>query len=101
PPVVEIVTPRGDSLSAKPIGDSVLVRVDVQDNVGVDSVVFLGIAQRGDPDLGTDEVVQRFETKKIVLPEGTRDTTLVRYLIPVASTVRELSQIVMVAYDGE
>ena len=38
-PTVEIQQPRGDSLSAKPLGDSVLVRVDVADNTGVDSVV--------------------------------------------------------------
>src|SRR5688572_20732682 len=91
PPSVEILQPRGDSLSAKPLGDSVLVRVDVSDNTGVDSVVFVGFAKRGDPLLGTDTVVARFDRKKVTLPPGTRDTTITRFLIPVASTVRELA----------
>src|SRR5688572_33082709 len=54
PPRVDIQQPRGDSLSAKPLGDSVLVRVRVTDNVGVDSVVFFGVAERGVAELGTD-----------------------------------------------
>jgi hypothetical protein len=101
PPVVTIQTPRGDSLSAKPLGDSVLVRVRVTDNVGVDSVVFVGISQRGSRELGTDTVVARFTSKKVILPANTRDTTLTRYLLPVPSTVKELSKIIVLAYDAE
>jgi hypothetical protein len=100
-PTVEIQQPRGDSLSAKPLNDSLLVRVDVTDNVGIDSVVFSGIAKRGDPSLGTDQVVARFVPKKVILPAGTRDTTLTRYLIPIPSTIREVAYIVVAAYDGE
>ena len=101
PPTVEIQQPRGDSLSAKPIGDSVLVRVDVSDNVGVDSVVFTGVAKRGDELLGTDEVVERFLPKLVPLPPGTRDTTVTRYLNPTPVSVRELSFIVVAAYDSD
>lgn len=101
PPEVTIQLPRGDSLSAKPLGDSVLVRVRVRDNVGVDSVVLVGISERGDQNLGTDTVVTRFARKKVVLPTSTRDTTLTRYLAAVPSTVRELAKIVATAYDTE
>ena len=87
PPSVDIEQPRGDSLSAKPLGDSVLVRVRVRDNVGVDSVVFFGFAERGTKELGTDTVVPRFVSKKVVLPPNTKDTTLTRYLLPLPSTV--------------
>jgi hypothetical protein len=100
-PGVDIQVPRGDSLSAKPLGDSVLVRVRVTDNVGVDSVVFIGFSERGNKELGTDTVVPRFVSKKVVLPPNTRDTTLTRYLLPIPSTIKELSKIVVVAYDTE
>src|SRR5687767_12941868 len=82
PPRVEIQLPRGDSLSAKPLGDSVLVRVRVRDNVGVDSVVFIGFSERGTAELGTDTIVARFNSKKVTLPPNTRDTTLTRFLLP-------------------
>ena len=99
-PEVDIQLPRGDSLSAKPLGDSVLVRVQVSDNTGVDSVSFFGIAERGDVLLGTDTVVSRFEQKSVTLPQRTRDTTLTRYLIPTPSDIKETSKIVVVAFDG-
>src|SRR5688500_15955273 len=99
PPSVEIQQPRGDSLSAKPLGDSILVRVRVQDNVGVDSIVMFGIAERGDVELGTDTIVPRFTQKKVILPANTRDTTITRFLLPVPSTVKELSKIVVLAFD--
>lgn len=99
-PTVEIQVPRGDSLSAKPLGDSVLVRARVRDNVGLDSVVFVGFAERGDPELGTDEIVQRFETKRVEL-DGPRDTVLTRYLIAVPDPVRETATILVLAYDAD
>jgi hypothetical protein len=101
PPSVDIEQPRGDSLSAKPLGDSVLVRVRVRDNVGVDSVVFFGFSERGTKELGTDTIVPRFAPKKVVLPPNTRDTTLTRYLLQLPSTVKELTKIVVVAYDTD
>ena len=99
-PVVDIQLPRGDSLSAKPLGDSVLVRVRVTDNTGVDSVRIQGIAERGDKLLGTDVVVARFATKSVALRSGVRDTTVTRYLIPVKSSVKELSKIIVTAFDA-
>ncbi len=94
-PVVVIGTPRGDSTSAKPIGDSVFVSAHLTDDVGVLTVRFVGIAKRGDPNLGTDEIVQRFEEKSITLPAGVEDTTLTRYLLPTADSVKETARIVV------
>jgi len=99
-PVISIVQPRGDSLSARPLGDSVLVRVEARDNAGLDSIVFFGATLRGDPSLGTDTIVQRFSTKKVVLP-GVRDTTVARFLLPTADTARETTQLIATAFDTE
>jgi len=97
-PTVTITVPRGDSLSAKPIGDSVFVSVRVTDNVAVRFVRFFGISQRGDVDLGTDVVIQRFQEKTITLPD-VEDTTLTRYLLPTADDVKETVQILVEATD--
>ena len=97
-PTVTITVPRGDSLSAKPIGDSVFVSARVTDNVAVRSVRFSGISQRGDVDLGTDEVVQRFLAKTVILPD-VEDTTVTRYLLPTADDVKETVQILVEATD--
>ncbi len=99
-PSVTIQIPRGDSLSAKPLGDSLLVRAEVSDNTGVDSVAFFGFSERGNPDLGTDTVIQRFETKQVILP-SVRDTVINRYLIPTADSVKETAKIVVVAWDSD
>ena len=98
-PSVTITAPRGDSLSAKPIGDSVFVSVHVTDNVAVRSVRLFGIAQRGDVNLGTDEVILRFEEKTITLPD-VADTTLTRYLLPTLDSVKETVQILVEATDA-
>ncbi|MGE0705489.1 MAG: YncE family protein, partial [Vicinamibacterales bacterium] len=99
-PKVDVQVPRGDSLSAKPLRDSVLVRVHVSDNVGVDSVLFSGIVERGVKELGTDTVVARFTPKKIVLPPNTKDTTLTRYLQPLDTLRKETAKIIVAAYDA-
>ena len=97
-PTVTITIPRGDSLSAKPIGDSVFVSARVTDDVAVRSVRFFGISQRGDVDLGTDVVIQRFVEKTITLPD-VADTTLTRYLLPTDDDVKETVQILVEATD--
>ncbi|RMH16321.1 MAG: hypothetical protein D6701_09075, partial [Gemmatimonadetes bacterium] len=99
-PAVQILSPSGDSVSAKPIGDSVLVTVRVQDKVGVDSVAFTGVAFRGDPDLGTDTVVTRFEEKRVRFVASTEDTTVSRFLIPTADSIKETAQIIATAWDS-
>ncbi|MCH7715179.1 MAG: hypothetical protein IH876_03525, partial [Gemmatimonadetes bacterium] len=64
-------------------GDSLLVAVRVQDNRGVTNVTFNGISHRGDPLVGTDTVVTRFDEKSIALSPAATDTTSTRYLFPV------------------
>ncbi len=99
-PTVTIESPRGDSLSARPVGDSVFVQAHVTDNVGVSTVRFYGVSHRGSKSLGTDSVVQRFEEKDIQLPAGVVDTTLTRYIQPTGDTTREMVQIVVEASDS-
>jgi len=98
PPIVEINSPRGDSLSAKPIGDSVFVSVHVSDDIGVRSVRFSGVSHRGDKSLGTDEVVQRFEDKIVTLSD-VKDTTLTRYILPTTDSIKETVKILVEATD--
>ena len=95
-PSVEIVQPREPA--ASPIGDSILIGALVKDDKGVDSVAFSGFSLRGDPDLGTQEVVERFERKVVGLP-GAIDTTVTRFLVATADTIREDAFIVVDAYD--
>jgi DNA-binding beta-propeller fold protein YncE len=99
-PSVEIEAPRGDSLTARPLGDSVLVRARVRDDLGVDSVRMIGVALRGDPALGTNQVVTRFSPKSITLA-SVRDTVLTRYLIATNDTTREVVSIVVEAFDAD
>ncbi len=99
-PRVDIEVPRGDSLSAKPVGDSVMVRVRVRSSVGVNGVEFQGFALRGDPDLGTQVAVDRFEAKTVALG-STRDTVLTRYLMPTEESDAEQALIAVIATDAD
>ena len=95
-PSVDIEAPRGDSLTAKPLGDSLLVRARVRDASGLARVVFKGVALRGDAQLGTDDVVSRYEAKTVVLA-GARDTILTRFLLATADTTKETAHIIVEA----
>lgn len=99
-PRVDIETPRGDSLSAKPVGDSVLVRVRVRSSIGVDAVRFEGFALRGDETLGTQEAIERFEAKEVALG-SVRDTVLSRYLMPTEESDPEQALIAVIATDSD
>jgi hypothetical protein len=99
-PTVEITVPRGDSLSAKPVGDSVFVTAHVTDDLGIRTVRMYGVAFRGVDSLGTDTVVQRFNDKTITVAAGVKDTTVYRYLIPTADTTKELAVIIVEATDS-
>jgi DNA-binding beta-propeller fold protein YncE len=99
-PEVTISAPRGDSLSAKALGDSVFVSARVTDDLGVRSVRLYGVAFRGDVNLGTNEIVDRFAEKTVTLPAGVTDTTLNRYLLPLPSTVKEQVSFIVEASDS-
>jgi YVTN family beta-propeller protein len=100
PPAAKVLLPRGDSLSAKPLGDSVLVTARVTDNFGVRSVRMRGFAHRGNRDLGTDVVVERFVERAITFPVGVRDTTISRYLRAIPDSTKETAWIQVIAADA-
>lgn len=88
-PVVDILIPN-DELGTVAVGDSVLVRFQVQENHRVGTVTIEGFAVRGDPALGTDHEVERFVTKTIEFSgRAVQDTTLDRYLNAAADTLPE------------
>lgn len=89
-PSVELSAPVPGAVVA--LDDSVRVMARITDNRKLASVEFSGFALRGDPNLGTQVKVDRFETKVVrldSLPRAVSDTTLVRDLVPVADSVAE------------
>ncbi len=103
PPTVSVQFPDSAGTSIA-VGDSVFVKAQASDNVELDSVVFTGYALRGDPSLGTQTRVDRFQRKSVVLkglPKVVRDTVLQRYLTPTADRTAERGVFVVVtAYDS-
>lgn len=97
PPTVTITRPG--SQATYPIGDSIRVDVDLVDNSGVVEVEFVGLAYRGDPDLGTDEVITRYEPKQVTLASAPQDTTLRRFIVATPETASELVSIIVTARD--
>ena len=98
-PFVRIVNPPSATVSAKPLGDSVLVTVDLRDEGGVASIIFEGKSFRGDAALGTDNVVDRFASKTVQLVPPNTDTTVSRYLVALPDTILETTQIIVTAFD--
>lgn len=97
-PSVEIVQPRAEA--ALPLGDSLLIQALVRDDTGIDSVRFEGFAIRGSRELGTEQVVARFEPKTVSFSGRIpRDTLVTRYLTPVPSELRELARVAVTAWD--
>jgi hypothetical protein len=96
------ITRQGPSLvdTVVTAGDSVLVKLRVQDNHGVTAVTLSGVAYRGSATLGTLTTVTRYTPKTIALASKT-DTALTRYLNAVLtdSTVEPV-YLVYVAQDS-
>jgi hypothetical protein len=66
PPTMTFVAPKtGATLN---IGDSLLVRADLHDNVGLKSVKFYAVSPRGDIALGTADTVIRYDA--VTAPQG-------------------------------
>lgn len=89
-PSVEISLPAANATVA--VGDSLFVRARVRDDRRLETVEFEGFAVRGDVNLGTDTTVVRFASKTVTLSPGSRvvtDTTLDRFLVATADTLRE------------
>jgi hypothetical protein len=96
---VDIRVPRSDSISAKPLGDSLEVHAFVDDDKGVVEVSFLGFERRGDPAFGTDTVVVRFQEKTFDL-SAARDTVVRRFLIATPDTTRDTAVVYVTATDA-
>jgi hypothetical protein len=103
PPTVQVQFPDSAGTSIA-VGDSVFVKAHAADNVELDSVVFTGYVLRGDPNLGTQTRVDRFDRKTVALKglsRVVRDTVLQRYLLPTADRTSERGVFVVVtAYDS-
>jgi len=97
----EIVIQQPQAPAARPIGDSVLVTAWAKDDLGVDSVLFGGIAFRGDVNLGTDTIVQRYIPKMVRFTGTSRDTVVSRYLNAAADGTRETSVLFAIAFDSQ
>jgi hypothetical protein len=102
PPRVTIVSPT--EFATFPIGDSVRVQVRMEDISGVVSITMSGFAVRRDP-LSDTRIVDRFQTRTVTFPQppATRaptDTTIARYVLPIASNVTETVHIVVSAKDA-
>lgn len=66
PPRITFVAPKtGATLN---IGDSLLVRVDLKDNVGLKTVKLYGVSPRGDAALGTADTVLRYTA--VIAPQS-------------------------------
>lgn len=98
-PVVVIQKPSDPA--ASPVGDSVYVKTRISDNMGVDSLVLFGISLRGDPNLGTETTVVRYEPKLVHFETAVTDTIVERYLLATGDKTRETSTLFAVAYDGQ
>ena len=99
-PSVTIEVPSSVTIAAKPLGDSVLVTVDVRDDAGVATIVFEGLSVRGDPALGTQSVVPRFVSKTVDLVPPSPDTTISRYLVALPDTILETALIIVTVFDA-
>lgn len=100
PPAITILRPRQND--SHPLSDSLLVRVHVADSGGISSVRMYGEAVRGDS-LQNTTIVLRYLAKTIPLPQAggavTRDTILMRYLLPTNVGVSETVRIIVQATD--
>ena len=102
-PLVSIQEPSPSATF--PTGDSLLVTALLQDPTGIRSVTFKGIAIRTDPAQDT-RVVTRFSQRTVNFPQAPsntlpRDTTLSRYLQPIATdSTAEPVYIVVEATDS-
>lgn len=101
-PTVSIELPLDSAVVA--VGDSVFVRVRVRDNRRLATLRLEGFALRGDPNLGTQTRVDRYDTKTVDLLGVGRvvtDTTILRYLLANSdSTPERRVRIVATAIDS-
>ena len=69
------------AIQAVRVGDSVRVQLQATNSDGLGNITLDGVAFRGSAVLGTDAVVQRFETKVVDDLVGVTDTLIIRDLL--------------------
>ena len=83
------------------VGDSVFVTLHLHDNVALKSATLSGVTQVGSVDLGTFKETPRYAAMTIPVQgnfrTGLRDTTIRRYLKPIALTDTTLGTMVVIA----
>lgn len=99
PPFVQITEPV-DSVGTA-IGDSLFVSVHVADDSGVTSVELIGVFIEGDPTLGTEKHIPKFESKVVNFGEPIADTTVLRYLLPTPDEGSAPVSLIATARDAE
>lgn len=90
-PTVDIRIPNEQTPTVA-VGAEIFVRARVTDAVRLKEVVFEGFSVRGDPNLGTDVRVERYEKKTVDLTANGRvvkDTVIDRFLVATADTLPE------------
>ena len=107
-PSVEILRPTGPlqaggDTTAVGTGAAVRVEAHVSDPSGISEVRFIGLALRGDPDLGTDTIVTRFAERVVTFPRPGVDTlptdTIIRRDLPQLGDSTEAVLIIVEATD--
>ena len=97
--LIEILAPSGGA--QVPGQNPLFVSVRVRDDDAVASVRLDGVAHRGDPSLGTDEIVPRFVPILLTFSEPVPDTIVQRNLLPVADATAESVFIRVAATDRD
>lgn len=98
PPQVSILRPTPNM--TVPVEDSVLVEIAISDHTGVVGVELFGEAYRGDPDLGTDEIVPRYTKKLVDLTAAVpQDTVIRRFLVRTLDQTNEFVSIIANVVD--
>lgn len=99
PPAVAIQVPAsGDRVHWR---DSLRVEAQLTDAGGIASAELVGVVFKGDPTLGTDTVLRRYELKTVNLVELPRDTLLKRDLFPVnESDTTSTITVIVIARDS-
>ncbi|MGI8874434.1 MAG: YncE family protein [Egibacteraceae bacterium] len=98
PPTVTIQSPNAETPTVA-VGAEIFVRARIVDPGRIATVTFEGFSVRGDPALGTDQVIERFEKKTVDLTAGGRtvtDTVIDRFLVATADTVPESGVFIVV-----
>lgn len=107
-PTVQIVRPvgpeaTGGDTTAVGTGSDLRVEARVTDASGIEQVRFIGLALRGDPELGTDEEVIRFAERVVTFPRPGVDTfptdTVIRRDLPQVGDSTEAVHIIVEATD--